>query len=40
MKVAISTLLLVGIMVVILKLFVWFVGYYIGSDYYSNIRDL
>ena len=40
MKVAISTLLLVGIMLVTFKLFVWFVDYYIGADYYYNIRDL
>ena len=39
-KAVISTLLLIGIMLAILKLFVWFIGYYTSADYYSNIRDL
>ena len=40
MKVVISTLLLIGIMVAILKLLVWFISYYTSAEYYPNIRDL
>jgi len=40
MKAAIITLLLIGIMVAILKMFVRFIDYYTNADYYSDIRDL
>ena len=38
MKVVVSTLLLIGIIVAILKLFVWFIDYNISADYYSDIK--
>jgi hypothetical protein len=37
-KVVVSTLLLIGIIVAILKLFVWFINYNISADYYFDIK--
>ena len=40
MKVVVSKLLIIEILVAILVLFVWFIGFNTSADYYPDIKDL